>query len=293
MKYVRLFENEESFNDYELTVNNTPNISFISNRNENNNGIIYTKSVHDYSLDYFTLVAIDDCYFEFKCKSGEFSYSLDNGITWSDYYQSKYGTGNEIFVAADNKILFKGRNLIVTADASGSIPTFKISNDSSIQSQQRFNVEGNIMSLLYGDDFIGQTEIIDNYTGSGEHGYTFNNLLSHATTLINAKNLILPATTLLNGCYMYMFSSCTSLETAPALPAPTLVNSCYCGMFNSCLSLNYVKCLATDISARYATSYWMYNVNAPGKFIKAPNMNNWTIGQDGIPSGWTIKNVNE
>jgi hypothetical protein len=64
-------------------------------------------------------------------------------------------------------------------------------------------------------------------------------------------------------------------------------------MFTGCISLNYVKCLATDISAKYATYYWLYNVNATGKFIKAPNMNNWAIGGDGIPSGWTIKNVNE
>ena len=98
----------------------------------------------------------------------------------------------------------------------------------------------------------------------------------------------LPATALEGFCYNHMFDGCTSLTTAPELPATTLKFMCYYGMFDGCTSLNYIKCLATDISAKYCTSYWVNGVAATGTFIKAADMTGWTEGKDGIPSGWTV-----
>ena len=99
----------------------------------------------------------------------------------------------------------------------------------------------------------------------------------------------LPATTLAEACYSDMFMNCTNLTTAPDLPAATLVLGCYSTMFGGCTSLNYVKCLATDISADYCTAGWMYDVAPTGTFIKAPDMTGWPTGEDGIPEGWTVK----
>ena len=101
----------------------------------------------------------------------------------------------------------------------------------------------------------------------------------------------LPATTLAIGCYSYMFKYCTSLTTAPELPATTLSNSCYFEMFDNCTSLNYIKCLATDISAIDCLSGWVYGVASTGTFVKNPNMSNWTTGESGIPLGWTVKDA--
>lgn len=50
----------------------------------------------------------------------------------------------------------------------------------------------------------------------------------------------LPATTLANYCYSYMFYGCTSLTTVPALPATTMAQNCYNGMFNGCTSLTSI-----------------------------------------------------
>ncbi|MBQ6652043.1 MAG: hypothetical protein IJM81_01410, partial [Prevotella sp.] len=67
-------------------------------------------------------------------------------------------------------------------------------------------------------------------------------------------------------------------------------------MFSGCANLNYVKCLATDISADYCTTNWLGNVAATGTFVKATGMENWTVGPDaddnvnGIPEGWTVVN---
>ena len=101
----------------------------------------------------------------------------------------------------------------------------------------------------------------------------------------------LPATTLEKDCYHYMFSGCTALVTASTLPAPTLVRCCYDTMFTDCSSLKYVTCLATDISAPIATDKWLRGVSSSGRFTKASSMSDWTRGEDGIPTGWTIRNA--
>ena len=109
--------------------------------------------------------------------------------------------------------------------------------------------------------------------------------------ITDASNLILPVTALTEGCYAGMFQGCGSLVNAPELPAATLVDKCYEGMFRGCSSLNYIKCLATDISATDCTTNWVYGVASYGLFIKATNMEDWTVGVNGIPNGWTVQNA--
>ena len=101
----------------------------------------------------------------------------------------------------------------------------------------------------------------------------------------------LPATTLAVSCYYQMFKGCTSLTTVPELPATTLVESCYYQMFNRCTHLNYIKCLATNISASGCLNDWVSGVAASGTFIKDANMTSWPTGNNGIPSGWTVQDA--
>ena len=113
-------------------------------------------------------------------------------------------------------------------------------------------------------------------------------MFAGCTSLTKAPEL--PATTLENMCYSSMFQGCTSLTTAPELPATTLNVMCYSHMFYNCTSLNYIKCLATNISAFYCTSSWVSGVSSTGTFVKNPNMTSWAEGKDGIPTGWTVVN---
>ena len=114
----------------------------------------------------------------------------------------------------------------------------------------------------------------------------YSSMFENCTSLTTAPEL--PATTLVNSCYESMFRGCTSLTTAPELPATTLVGNCYSSMFYDCTSLNYIKCLATDISATGCTTNWVNNVASEGVFEKNNDMDSWTIGADGIPDNWTI-----
>ena len=119
---------------------------------------------------------------------------------------------------------------------------------------------------------------------------------------MNCENLatapVLPAPILAEGCYSEMFMGCTSLTTAPDLLAETLVEGCYSMMFNGCTSLNYVKCLATDISAENSTYGWLTGVPATGTFVLADGTD-WSVKVpttdyddeiqiNGIPGGWTV-----
>ena len=59
-------------------------------------------------------------------------------------------------------------------------------------------------------------------------------------------------------------------------------------MFYNCSSLNYIKCLATDISANGCLSNWVYDVASTGTFVKNSEATWNFTGNDGIPGGWTV-----
>ena len=107
------------------------------------------------------------------------------------------------------------------------------------------------------------------------------------TSLVSVPS-VLPATTLASSCYGNMFEDCSSLVTAPELPATTLADSCYSNMFYNCSKLNYIKMLATDISAPECLSMWVEGVSPTGTFVKNKNATWNKTGDDGIPSGWTV-----
>lgn len=177
-------------------------------------------------------------------------------------------------------------------------------------------VGGNIMSLLYGSNFTGNERSFPNNST-----YTFNELFSDwygvgNLKLIDASKLILPATTLTEKCYSgmfhwcnlltqtpelpattladycytYMFNGCESLISAPELPATILTTGCYDNMFSNCILLNYIKCLATDISAEYCLNYWTEGVPPTGTFVKAAGVT-YPTGDHGIPEGWTVEEI--
>ena len=62
-------------------------------------------------------------------------------------------------------------------------------------------------------------------------------------------------------------------------------------MFNGCYDLNYIKMLATDISATNCLNGWVTNVSDTGTFVKHPNMTSLPTGSSGIPEYWTVQDV--
>ena len=122
--------------------------------------------------------------------------------------------------------------------------------------------------------------------------HCYQSMFSFCSSLTEAP--VLPATTLATYCYKDMFFYCSSLTEAPVLPAATLAPHCYEEMFFACSHLNYIKCLATDISAENCTNGWTTSVAPSGTFVKDKNMADWLIDSaNGIPVGWTLPNATD
>ena len=236
MKYLKKFSNH---NGYDGFINTDkfirPNVSICKQENDVHFNHI---EPYDYSQDYLTFEAIEDTTFTFS--QNALQYSLDNGTTWSTLNSNTPSPS----ITAGNKIMWKQTGLVpisysydyVNSSYKGGIGTFTATG--------KFNIEGNIMSLLYGDNFKDQNSL------EGKD-YAFTILFQGNTKLINASNLILPATTLVSDCYKYMFKDCTALTTAPELPAIILVNNCYRCMFQGCTALTTTPELPATTLAPY------------------------------------------
>ena len=165
-------------------------------------------------------------------------YKLNNG-NWVSIISNTGASAPTITVNTGDKIQFRGSNTSYGEYAS-SYSTFG-------NSTAEFKVEGNIMSLIDKNNFATATTL--------ESNYTFNGLFNGCTRLTSAENLILPATTLADGCYYNMFAGCSSLTTAPKeLPADTLTTNCYAQMFWNCTSLTKVPKLPATTLATYCYS---------------------------------------
>ena len=226
--YLKQFSTHQEYETYIASEDKVlPNVSIC----EDTKDVHYNPYVpHDYSQDYFTMVVTvgGNIKWSGSTTANTLSYSKDNGDNWT--------TANSrtiISVAAGDKVLWKG-----TPTPQSSKGIGKFSGDTNA----RYSVEGNVMSLLFSDNFNGQTSI------EGKN-YALYYLFSGSTNVTSAENLSLPATTLANSCYYCMFNSCTSLTTAPELPATTLATQCYSYMFQDCRSLTTAPELpATDLA---------------------------------------------
>ena len=251
-KYLRLFNNHAEYLAFTQTSDFLlPNVSHCISEND----VHYNPIPHDYSKDYLTFVARENgATFTFNGTTvdevtNKASYSLDDGNTWTEI-ESGVSTPS---VNRGKKILWKGE-----MTPSTSYPTCI----GTFTATAKFDVEGNIMSLLYGDNFDGQTNL------EGKD-YAFSHLFERNTNVVSAENLSQPATTLASSCYYRMFYGCTSLTTAPELPATILAERCYEDMFKDCTSLvTPPKLPATTLGA----SCYYYMFDGCTSLITAPEL---------------------
>ena len=231
-------------------------------------------------------------------------YRINNG-KWTDFI---VGTTADIKIGAGDVLQFKGDNKEgISTNSGNNTLNFGISGNPVALS-------GNIMSLI---DGVGDELIIPN-------DYCFYALFRNsaiktvssdflpATTLKTScyrdlfsgcQNLTqapyLPATTLATDCYYGLFYNCASLTNAPELPAKVLLEGCYGYMFTYCNLLNYVKCLATegtfngDGTVPSALNNWLEGVASTGTFEKISGVSYEAGGHNGIPEGWTVKEIYE
>lgn len=231
-----------------------------------------------YDKTYFTTVAIEDntrFYFNSSGYTRDLYYSIDGGNNWA-------GGVPSFSVSAGTKVFWK----CVYDSARWQQPfgRFYTNKPDNYMYAKKFDVEGNIMSLLYGDDFVNK----DSLAGTVNAFDSLFNYGNYYSSVVNAENLVLPATTLAkncyasmffmnrflktapvlsatslaDGCYALMFYGCSSLTTAPALPTTTLTDSCYSYMFYACSSLTTAPALPATTLARYCYEYMFYGCSS-------------------------------
>ena len=267
-KYLKLFEYHSQYEDFVSGGTMVkPNVSHCVQENE-----VHYKP-KGYESKYLTFKALESGSFTLNIGSAvstnileSISYSMDNGQSWETTNNVDGQTVTIVTptVNAGDSILWKGLGSGVSTTTNNNN---RPSTSSIFSSTGTFNVEGNILSLLYGDEFEGK----DSVTGTYNFALLFyadKSRVSDIPKVVSAKNLVLPIKDAPMGCYFRMFQEyqleeytlvetplridsesvgasactsmfygCTSLVTAPALPATTLAQSCYQYMFEGCTDL--------------------------------------------------------
>ena len=168
-----------------------------------------------------------------------------------------------------------------------------------------FNLGGNIKAA-------GNIQSLVNFSDTCTD-YCFNGLFGDQT-LVDASELLLPATNLGMMAYNSMFSW-TPLVAAPScLPATSISNSCYGNMFGYCMSLtNAPQIMATSPNSSCGNMFmgcfnltamtvhftdwgingnqnWVQSLPANGTFTK-PAALSTEYGDNYIPQGWTVVDI--
>lgn len=291
-KYLHLFDTDTEFNNY---IENEYVEPFVSLTKKNNSNVVINRvdyNQKDYTTEYFTIKALADGkiglhnqahdHTQYTFENADFYYRL-NGGSWTKYLShdesnretinidqdpcsnsSSTASVNTMSVSQGDVIEFKS----VCDFGHGLIPgegVMSYYNEGSDWFYSNMNVEiwGNMLSLIYGDDFLNhQSDELPYYLGGTEGGstafrYMFGPLKvvsaehleitkvgerSHEGLFYYNTNLItgpkrLAATDLAERCYNNMFGGCSNLQTASKLPATTLASNCYQVMFQGCTSL--------------------------------------------------------
>ena len=207
----------------------------------------------DYSTQYTTFVAESDnvtfSLYGGGSASNTFQYSTDSGTTWNNVTIGQTTSA----INTGEKMMFKASGLTVGQETG--IGTIRPSGNAS--------VEGNIMSLVYGDNFSGQTTIPANFQ--------FRKLFSGATHITNAENMIVTASSFPKQCYSQMFQGCSSLVKAPktvGTSASTFSGDyCFSDMFANCSAMTVAPEL--PMTTLGTQCYW-YMIQGCTSLTQAP-----------------------
>ena len=172
-------------------------------------------------VQYFTIRSLADnntikLYNNMSATTTNFSFSLDSGATWTDFTLSKKTNQTIATLASGDTVMLKGTNNTL-GDTYNAGHYFRASQD--------YTIEGAISSLVNGDNI--NLELGDSVTRS----YTFAQLFSGDTHLINAEDLVIRSIALPDSCFNCTFRNCTNLVAAPELPSTILGDHAYSSMF--------------------------------------------------------------
>ena len=161
----------------------------------------------DYSTEFLTLKAVGSgpAYITVNSRySGGTVYYRENGGAWS-----ALSPGQRLQLDMPVQLMgYSGATCLFSGGTQGGT----------------YEVYGNVMSLIYGENFIGQTTIPSSLVDC------FYSTFRECQSLVSIKNLVMPATTLSSGCYRSMFNKCRYLTELPDvfIPSGVMLTSACC-----------------------------------------------------------------
>ena len=153
---------------------------------------------------------------------GTLYYSTD-AATWSEWdgvtaiASAEHNSEQRIYMCGSGNSVISGEAGYDSFSDTTYPKGFKISG-------AYIRCDGNIESLL-DKEMVAKGE----HPVMGQYCFSYLFYTCHLTTAPE-----LPATTLSNSCYRYMFCGCPALTVAPDLPATNLAENCYTAMFLGC-----------------------------------------------------------
>lgn len=282
----------------------------------------YIRDDADEELDYFTIIPYsegDMSQFSRIRATGYYAKMQDGTEYYGDIWYSIDGGewtqtfGEYIDVPCFSKIRFKSNWHEMMKDVE--FPGFEYVEyyyAAEFYSESGYDwwlLEGTPLSLLHGDNFKERKNEWDSYWDtfvgvfnqnknvaqinnpktflpSTELGDWCYQAMFENSSICNAPEL--PAETLKEGCYGYMFSKCKNLEEAPALNAKTLVPRCYEYMFYDCTNLRYAKVTPIEgFNAKGAVTDIFDYTAAYGLGVLSQVLIDGNFGEVFLPS-WTI-----
>ena len=191
---------------------------------------------------YITFTAERKQIFKMITKAKEFEhydisgleYSVNNNDVWKEVVENEEVT----FGGNNGTLRLRGKNIAGTAKDSWNYATITFDNP-----DVKVTCTGDIRTLL---DY-------ESYKTVATDQARFIKLFQNCKAMTTAPDL--PAETLAEDCYSYMFVGCTSLKIAPQLPATTLAGSCYYSMFSDCTSLETAPTLSAETLKTYCYGY--------------------------------------
>lgn len=177
--------------------------------------------------------------------SGTFTFSIPASVSPSDLPYIAYSINGLTWTTVNNvanqavtittPTRAKNRYVLIKSEAKRTAIADSDGDSTRISSTCDFDVSGNILSLLLGDNFEDDTTI--DYYDSNEHNYMFARLFKQAR-IVHADELKLPITGVPYYCFRDTFRECTIMTLGPIkIPITKVAESGLRGMFGYCYTL--------------------------------------------------------
>ena len=151
-------------------------------------------------------------------------YSINNGAWTSITSSANADSSNKISLSVGDVVKFKGNNTSYCEPGNQNAFAYFSNFNGSSYTSARFDVSGDITSLIGGDNYQSVTSYDSN-------GNIFAELFRGCRAVVNTSALVLRIVDLVPYCYYRMFESCENMVSYPQLNATVMAEGCYSRMF--------------------------------------------------------------